>query len=332
MPQSSGTKQSIDAITRAFEEAVARKFDELLATSLKQQGFTATLKSLKKGKLAVGEMMSVRGGVAEKKTSGLYDAALDTDEGPLFLEDAKPRVNKSTDPQWIQSSESYPFATNAELDIVSADNLLQQLAAAGKIATSQLIYQVEVTRFERAQHDVLLPLLWRYILAHRDSNNRGELAAAGAAIRKYIAVMPMNRMGELAVLLESGHKSTLPIDLEIEVAKMVYRNFEVSPPCTLDTEPELAGRLWEMVQAYINPRVLLRDKHSAVTSFAIEAIVAMRSSLAAQAWQAASDCPYRWFAELVSDNLDNLHEKWRQSNPEAADWLGKLRSQVAVDA
>ncbi len=332
MPHSGGTKQSNDAITRAFQEEVVRRLDELFATSLKQQGFTATLKSLKKGRLPVGEMMSVRGGVAEKKASGLYDAALDTDEGPLFLENAKPRGHKSEDPQWISPNTSEAIDPNAELHNVSADDLLQQFTGPGTSASSRLVCAIEITRFERTQHEVLLPLLWRYILTHRDSNNRDELAATGAAIRKYIAIMPMDRMGELAVLLESGHKSTLPIDLEIEVAKLVFRNFEVLPPVAVDTQPELSQRLWEMVQAYINPRVLLRDKHSAATSLAIEAIVAMRSSLAAQAWQAASECPYRWFAELVSDNLDNLHEKWRRSNPEAADWLGHLLSQVAVDA
>ena len=98
-------------------------------------------------------------------------------------------------------------------------------------------------------------------------------------------------MGELAVLLEAGHRSPLPIELEIEVAKMIYRNFEVHPPVVVDPQSELAQRLWEMVQAYVNPRILLRDKHSAAASLAIEAIVSMRSPLAVQAWQAAVDVP-----------------------------------------
>ncbi|MGM0489213.1 MAG: hypothetical protein ACQESR_20935 [Planctomycetota bacterium] len=138
----------------------------------------------------------------------------------------------------------------------------------------------------------------------------------------------MDRMGELAVLLESGHRSPLPIDLEIEVAKMIYRNFEVHPPADLDMQPKLAQRLWEMVQAYVNPRILLRGKHSAAASLAIEAIVSMRSSLALEAWQAATRCPYRWFAELVTDDLDDLHEKWSSKSPNAAAWLGDLRSHV----
>jgi len=113
---------------------------------------------------------------------------------------------------------------------------------------------------------------------------------------------------------------------------MVFRNFEVHPPVAVDTHQELAQRLWEMVQAYVNPRILLRDKHSAVASLAIEAIVAMRSSLAVEASQAAARCPYRWFAELVNDDLDDLHEKWSHTSPEAAAWLGDLRSQISGNA
>ena len=164
----------------------------------------------------------------------------------------------------------------------------------GNAYVSQLVHGLKVTGLTDE-------VSWGVYIA-----NFTFLVGVAAAIRKYIAIMPMDRMGELAALLETGHRSTLPIDLEIEVAKMVYRNFEVHPPIIADPQPELAQRFWEMAQAYINPRLLLRDKYSAATSLAIEAIVSMRSPLAEQACQAANTCPYRWFAELVSDDLDDL--------------------------
>ena len=193
---------------------------------------------------------------------------------------------------------------------------------------TRLLCAIELARFAPSEREVILPLLWRHILDHRNSNDRGELVGVAAAIRKYIAIMPMERMGELAALLETGHRSPLPVDLEIEVAKMVYRNFEVHPPVVADPQPQLAQRLWEMVQAYIDPRILLRDKYSAVTSLAIEAIVAMRSPLAEAAWRKAMACPYRWFAELVSDEIEELHERWHNKNADAAAWLDQLRNTV----
>ncbi len=210
------------------------------------------------------------------------------------------------------------------------DELVNRLAALGLDVPTRLICEVELTRFDDVQRQKLLPLLWEYIFRHRDSNSPDQLAAVGSAIRKYIAIMPMEEMGRLAALLEPGHKSPLPIELEIEVAKMIYHNFEVHPPMTPDSQPELARLLWDMVQVYANPRLLLRDKHSAAALASIQSLVAMRSELAAEALHASARSPYRWFAEIVADSLDRLRERWSIKSPEAAAWLAALQKDVRV--
>jgi hypothetical protein len=210
--------------------------------------------------------------------------------------------------------------------------LLSQLASSGADVPVGLICEIELARFDAAERQNLLPLLWQYILRRRDSNSPETLAAVGAAIRKYIALMPMEDMGRLAELLESGHKSALPIELEIEVAKMIYRNFEVHPPVEPNLHPELARPLWEMVQAYAHPRLLLRDKHSAAALMAIQSLVAMRSEFASNAVHVAAASPYRWFAELVADQLDRLHDRWNATCPEAAAWLARLQKEMQVTA
>jgi hypothetical protein len=310
----------------------AQKLSAALAELMKRpQGFTKTLKSLNRGRIPT-ETGDILEGVYERQPSGRYDLAVQTDKGPLFLRNAEGPESSTTDPQLIAPTRSSSLHASTDSSELTADELLRQLSHAGANSPTKVICAVELTCFNPSQHEVLLPLLWQYILAHRDSNIREELIATGAAIRKYIALMPMDRMSDLAVLLESGHRSTLPVDLEIEIAKMVFRNFEVHPPVANDMQPELAERLWEMVQAYVNPRVLLHDKHSAAASLAVEAIVAIRSSLAGEALRQAAQCPHRWFAELVNDDLDDLHEKWARKSPEAADWLGNLRSQASAHA
>ena len=210
--------------------------------------------------------------------------------------------------------------------------LVSQLASSGADVPVGLICEIELARFDAAERQKLLPLLWQYILRRRDSNSPETLAAVGAAIRKYVALMPMEDMGRLAVLLESGHKSALPIELEIEVAKMIYRNFEVHPPVEPNLHPELARPLWEMVQAYAHPRLLSRDKHSAAGLISIQALVAMRSEFASNAVHIAAASPYRWFAELVADQLDRLHDRWNATCPEAAAWLAALQKEMQVTA
>ena len=310
--------------------ATLRELDAFFKAAIKEQGFTATLRSLKKGRLPRSGMMTVLEGVAERQPSGLYTAALQTDQGPLVFRNAQRTDRESTDLQSMPSDGSLLANAEAGSILVTPDELLVHLADAGANVPSSLICAVELARFDAAQRKVLLPLLWQYILCHRDSAVRGELVAVGAAIRKYIANIPMDHMGQLATLLESGHRSALPVELEIEVAKMIYRNFEVHPPLIPDPQPQLAQRLWEMVQAYTNPRILSQGKHSAVASLSIQAIVAMRSPLAEQAWQTAIACPYRWFAELVSDSLDRLGERWSTKSSDAAAWLAALQKSIAV--
>jgi hypothetical protein len=327
MPQSDKLQAQFpdsDIILRAFSDI----FEKAFATAIKQQGFTDTLKGLKKGRLRAPEMMTVEGGVAEKLPSGKYDAALQTDRGPLLLRGAERTDRESTDLQLSPTNTDQTFEAITQPSDFTADQLVRQLADSISDAPSSLLCLIELTRFDPPHCQILLPLLWQYILDHRNSNDRDILVGVAAAIRKYIAIIPMDQMGKLAALLDTGHKSPLPIDLEIEVAKMVYRNFEVYPPVVEDPQPELAQRFWEMVQAYINPRILLRDKHSAVTSLAIEAIVSMRSPLAEHAWRAAIACPYGWFSELINDELDELYERWESKNQDAAAWLHELRSNV----
>lgn len=322
--------QVVEAVARSLHALQKRNFGEVIQASIKQNGFTPTLKSLKKGRFPASGMRTVVDGVVEQQASGLYDAALQTDEGPLVLRNARRTDREATDAQVVSSNDTLSSAVTADADSLTPSQLLRQLTDAGPNPPGRLICQVELARFGAAQLPALLPLLWQYILNHRNSNSRDELVAVGAAIRKYIATMPMDQMETLGALLESGHRSLLPMELEIEVAKMVYRNFEVHPPLRPDPQPDLAKRLWEMVQAYINPRILLRDKHAAIASLAIEAIVAMRSILAERAWRAAVECPCRWFAELVSDDIEQLRNRWSQKSPEAASWLAALQKDVAA--
>lgn len=264
----------------------------------------------------------------EPTVPGKYNIVTKADDGrPLRFINVPDDHHHSSDPQFTT-----PSAIAEEDPVLTTEELIIQLSSAGEDPSCRLIFKVELTSFDALQKVVLLPLLRKYIIAHRNSNTRDELDAVGSAIRKYIAIMPMDHMGELAVLLEAGSKSPLPVDLQIEVAKMIYRNFEVHPPIVENPQPALAQQLWEMVDAYTNPRILLQDKHAAIASLAIVAIVSMRSPLAEQAWQAANECGYGWFAELVSDDIDELLDQWsNKDNQGAISWLRNLRTKCSEE-
>ena len=315
---------------RRVTSAYAEELEVLLPELTREISFSDALEvwsnvprgwqKLKRGRMRNSVILDVYDGVIERQPSGGYDAALHTSDGPVLLH--------GEDPQLSGTDTEQPQHTAVLSGPVASAQLVARFAAAGTNAPTQLLCAIELARFAPAERDELLPLLWQYILDHRDNNSSEVLVGVAAAIRKYVAIMPMERMGELATLLETGNRSPLPVDLEIEVAKMIYRNFEVYPPPEADPHPELARRLLEMIEAYVNPRILLQGKYSAAASLAIEAIVAMRSPLAETAWKKVETCPYRWFAELVADEIEELQEKWHGKNEDAAGWLQELRTNV----
>lgn len=299
--------------------------DTRVTELIKFLGAKSTLKEIKRANKAT--LSSVTGGVIETQPTGRFEAALETEDGSMFISGQCRADELYRDPQ---VSESGLGASDVDTlgEEVTPDGLLDLLTAEGENISPNHIIEAEITRFDLQQQHRLLPILWSYIDAHRNSSTPGELIAVGSAIRKYIAIMPMEKMETLAALLDPENRSPLPLELELEVAKMVYRNFEVHPPTHANPQSQLASNLMQMARAYLNPRLLLRDKYSACASLAIEAIVAMRSNLAAEAWNSALMPPHRWFGEIINADLAELGSRWRSRNAEAADWLAELRLSV----
>jgi len=199
-------------------------------------------------------------------------------------------------------------------------SLLDRLAQSTGTEKRNLVCDAETFNFNQTQRKRLSPMLWAYILEYRNSKNHEDLVAVGSAIRKYVAMLDASQLGQLAELLEPGYRASLSPDLQLEVAKMVYRKFEANPPVQPEPQPKLAGQLWDIAQAYLNPHVLLHDKFATIASLCIEAIVAMRSRVSDDAVKAAFNTPYKWFGEMVGDNLKRLARRWQAKNTEAAKW------------
>lgn len=192
-----------------------------------------------------------------------------------------------------------------------------------------LVIQAEFLRFSDEQNPALLSVLWDFINASRDSRELDDLIAVGSAIRKYVANMETVNIGSIATLLEAGHAGTPPLDVELEIVKMIYRSFEANPPARPDPEPELAERVYEIARAYLEPRVLPHGKHAIVAMLAVLALVAMLSKRASEALATVNKLPqaHHWFRKQLRRRLINLRERWA-GDPEAARNLSKLMASV----
>ena len=164
----------------------------------------------------------------------------------------------------------------------------------------KLILEAEALPFRGQQAAEIAPLLWQFIEDYRGSNVSADLVAVASAIRNYVATAPADQAFRAAAsLLKAEGRLPLPIDLELEIARMVVRKLTANPPAGQDQYPELARSLAELANTYLNPRLLAREKHGAVALNAVLAIVLTDDPRADQVIERARQLDVAWFQQLL---------------------------------
>ena len=249
------------------------------------------------------------------KGSGIHDIEIDTIEG------IKRFTNAVVDPETGRDAQSDlddvwggwldpPFEETVESSERGIDrpdaaqSIVEQLEGANGAARRQLIIEAEAMPFEGQGRHRLIELLKVYIEENRDSTDRNELIAVGSAIRKCVALLDSSEFGWLATLLESGHRVQPSLDAELEIAKMVFRRYSVSPPEQSDPHPQLSARLAEIASDYLRPRVFSRERFSTVAMLAIQALVIMRSEQAQAIIENVNELPFTWFRQQLRRRMD----------------------------
>jgi hypothetical protein len=170
-----------------------------------------------------------------------------------------------------------------------------------------LILESEVLPFRGRQAVALAPLLRRFIEEYRESDDPADLVAVGSAIRNYVATAPVGDAIEAAAsLLKEEGELEIPIELEVEVTKMVVRKLTANPPEQRDQYSELALRLEELVDVYARPRLLPREKYGAVALNAILGLVLSRSGRDAAVVERIRTLDVPWFQELLARRAARL--------------------------
>jgi hypothetical protein len=197
-----------------------------------------------------------------------------------------------------------------------------------------LILESEVLPFRDQQAAALVPLLRRFIEEHRGSNVPADLVAVGSAIRNYVATASTgDAFSAAASLLKTEGRLPIPIELEVEVAKMVVRKLTANPPAERDLYPELSLRLEELVDAYARPRFLAREKHGAVALNAILGLVLTRSGRDSAVVDRMRILGVPWFQQLLGRRAIRLRSELaaRDSNATLADTVFTLSQLGSLD-
>jgi len=194
----------------------------------------------------------------------------------------------------------------------------------------KLILEAEVLPFRGQQAAALVLLLWRFIEEHRESNVPADLVAVGSAIRNYVATATTDEaFAAAASLLQAQGRLPVPLELEVEVTKMVVRKLTANPPPGRDQYSELARRLEELVDAYARPRLLTRETYGAIALNAILGLVLTRSGRDQEVAERMRALGVPWFQQLVARRAARLRSDLiaRDSNAKFADTarvLGQL--------
>jgi hypothetical protein len=235
------------------------------------------------------------------------------------------------------------FVTQRESPFVSAEaeadsqSVLRALTATGaeREEYRKAIINAEILDFGPSETHELMPALRRFIETHRDSNDPADLVAVGSAIRKFIAIAPGSEAIDFAAdLLRAGSRFPLPIEIEVEISKMVVRRLTANPPARTDRCSELASRLVELAETYLNPRLLGRQKHGAVALNAVLGVFLTRDPRVSSILQRVQSLGVNWFQQLLARQAAVLVSELRRrsDNEGQNELLASLQELIAAAA
>lgn len=191
----------------------------------------------------------------------------------------------------------------------------------------QLVIEAEALPFRGQERDELMGRLREFIRATRDSNRPDDLVAVGSAIRKLVANLDSGGLAVAAELLEAGHRACVPLEVELEVAKCVVRRLAAHPDEAAKGSPELEKCLADMAEAYVNDRLLGREKYGAVALNSLLALAVLRSGRLPEVVERLRHLRQRWFVELVIRRVRRTAEQVAMRNGDVAAELVKAMRQ-----
>jgi hypothetical protein len=201
---------------------------------------------------------------------------------------------------------------------LSPEQVLRRLVtwAANDAERRRLIIEAEVMDFEPHQLERLAVALSGFINDFGGSNDPADLTAVGAAIRKYVATMKVDEVLPFAArLLAADPETPVPLEVELELTKMVVRKLTANPPGADGVFPGLADRLLEITRTYLNPRLLAREKYGAITVNAILGLVLLRSGHVVEVRRLLSELGVSWFKQSLARRATRIESELRDRYP-----------------
>jgi hypothetical protein len=189
----------------------------------------------------------------------------------------------------------------------------------------------EVKPFRGEQKIRLLDALAKYIRENRFVEDHDSLVTLCSAIRKYAMNMPESRFEEYANWLLPTETATLHHEAEMEFAKGICWRLEFEPHVWPADYPVLTKTLFDLVDSYLTPRLILQKSYANTAMFGmvalhiLEAISIASNGLVGHLRKKMLDSGVKWFVEMVDDNLDEAIQYFSERDADLAKKVTKIR-------
>lgn len=177
-----------------------------------------------------------------------------------------------------------------------------------------------------------IQLLVSFIEKHRNTNSRKVLIAVGAAIRKVLLNIADEQLGLAAELMKSAGSLEVPIEVELEVAKMVVHRFRYAPNTSTEGLSELADLLLDNAKVYSKAKLVNREYYGATALNSVLSIVLMRHKEASALIEHVEAVSAGWFVELVKNRLRRIAKEIEQERLEGSVDVVELIRTLATKA
>lgn len=190
--------------------------------------------------------------------------------------------------------------------------LLNSLRSGLDTPTKQAIdavLEIQVTPIPEVDLEETIHLLVSFIKKHRATNSQKLLITVGAAIRKVLLNLPAVDLGLAVDLMKSEGSLTVPIGVELEVAKMVVQRVVEDPSIDALHFPQLADALCRRAKQYSTPNMVNREFYNATALNSVLGCILLRSTEShSLANEVISDSP-SWFSRLCSNRFTRIRNE-----------------------
>lgn len=195
--------------------------------------------------------------------------------------------------------------------------------------TIDAILEIQVTPIPEVNLEETINLLVSFVKNHRETNSQKILIAIGAAIRKVLLNIKDEQLGLAAELMGS---LDVPIEVELEVAKMVVHRFRYAPNTSTEGLSDLADLLLYNAKVYSKANLVNRKFYNATALNSVLSIVLMRHKEASALIEHVEAVSADWFVELVKKRLLRIAKEIEKERLEGSVGVVELMRRLATKA